>query len=231
MRYPLDRSVPVLLLFLITMYVDSAGRATRFVRTFFKATHWASLNIMISQTDCDEEPHDMGERTMEIQLPVPRHDDQPQKDKEPKSATSLPTLKSGTPNSTNHSSPNSQPLQKLKVQKNFGDKDIFFAIKWTCGILTVAASIVFGIWAPLSYEATISDNDTDNAIVSVLSDAKDLASTANIIALNALETASEQSEVVGALYNTIGLMGQLAVMEFCYGQQVRCRCLKGSLLW
>ncbi|KAM0802606.1 hypothetical protein BDR22DRAFT_887400 [Usnea florida] len=120
-------------------------------------------------------------------------------------------------------------LRKMKKKSNnlkysnskffFHDKDIFFAIKWTCGILTVAASVVFDIWAPLSYEATISDNDTDNAIVSVLSNAKDLASTANIIASNALDTASAQQEVVGSLYGTTGLMGQLAVMDFCYAQQ------------
>ena len=175
----------------------------------------------------------MGERTMEIQLPVPHSDDQPQKDKETISAISLPSSKPGTPNSTNHStaSPINQPLHTLKLQKNFRDKDIFFAIKWTCGILTVAASIVFGIWAPLSYEATISDNDTDNAIVSVLSNARDLASTANIIASNALDIASAQHDAVGSLYITIGLMGQLAVMEFCYGQQVRCRSLKGSFFF
>ena len=174
----------------------------------------------------------MGGRAVGIQLPVPRCDDQPQKDKETISAFSLPSPRPGTPKSTNHTiaSPNDQPLQILKPQKDFRDKDIFFAIKWTCGILTVAASIVFGIWAPLSYEA-FSDNDTDDAIASVLSNAKDLASTANIIASNALDTASAQHEIVGSLYSTIGLMGQLAVMEFCYGQQVRCRCLKGSLLW
>ena len=188
---------------------------------------------MISETDCDEEPQALGLSIMEIQLPVPRHDDQSQKDKETISTISLPSPKAGTPKSTNHSiaSPNSRPLQTLKPQKDFRDKDIFFAIKWTCGILTVAASIVFGIWAPLSYEATISDNDTDDAIASVLSNAKDLASTANIIASNALDTANAQHEVVGSLYSTIGLMGQLAVMEFCYGQQVGCRYLKGSLLW
>ena len=170
---------------------------------------------------------------MKIQLPVPHHDDPPQDGKGTISAISLPSPKPGTPKSTNHSiaSPISHPPQILKVPKTFRDKDIFFAIKWTCGILTVAASIVFGIWAPLSYEATISDNDTDNAIVSVLSNARDLASTANIVASNALDTASAQHEVMGSLYSTIGLMGQLAVMEFCYGQQVRCRCLEGSLLW
>ena len=188
---------------------------------------------MISETDCDEQPQEMGERTKELRQPVPHHVDPAQDGKETITAISLPSPKPATPKSTNHSiaSPISQPPQILKLQKNFCDKDIFFAIKWTCSILTVAASIIFGIWAPLSYEATISDNDTDNAIVSVLSNAKDLASTANIIASNALDTASAQQDVVGSLYSTIGLMGQLAVMEFCYGQQVRCRCLKGSLLW
>lgn len=108
-----------------------------------------------------------------------------------------------------------------KRPKDFRDKDIYFAIKWACGILTVAASIVFGIWAPLSYEATLSDNDTQDAMVSVLSDARDLASTANVIASDALVAASAQREAMGGLYGTIGLMGRLAVVEFCYGQQVR----------
>ena len=187
---------------------------------------------MISETDCDEEPQKMGERTMEIPLPVPHYGDQPQKDKEIISTISLPSP-ARSPKSTDHSiaSPQNQPIQILKRQKNFRDKDIIFAIKWTCGILTVVASIVFGIWAPLSYEATISDNDTDNDIVSILSNAKGLASTANIMASNALDTASAQHEMVGSPYSTIGLMGQLAVVEFCYGQQVRCRSLKRSLLW
>ena len=114
-----------------------------------------------------------------------------------------------------------QPLYTPKRQKDFRDKDIYFAIKWACGILTVAASIVFGIWAPLSYEATLSDNDTQDAMVSVLSDARDLASTANVIASDALVAASAQREAMEGLYSTIGLMGRLAVAEFCYGQQVR----------
>ena len=68
-------------------------------------------------------------------------------------------------------------------------------------------------------------------MVSVLSNPKDLTSTDNIIAANALDTASAQQEVVGSLYGTIGLMGQLAVLDFCYAQQVRRRCLEGCLFW
>lgn len=43
-------------------------------------------------------------------------------------------------------------------------KLINFMFKWTVGILTVAASIVFGIWAPLSYHATISGNNDNNQV-------------------------------------------------------------------
>lgn len=111
----------------------------------------------------------------------------------------------------------SSPKRRRKI-KPWGDGDIYFGVKWACGILTVAASIVFGIWAPLSYEATVSDNETQNAMLGVLSSAQELAATANVIASRALDTASGQR---GALESTIGLMGRLAVLEFCYGQQVR----------
>lgn len=120
--------------------------------------------------------------------------------------------------------PKIQPLSTVTRQNDFRDKDINFAIKWACGILTVAASIVFGIWGPLSYEANISDNDTQDIMVTVRSNAKDLTSTANIVAANAFNTARAQHEAGGSLYSTIGIMGQLAVLEFCNGKQTLSVC-------
>ena len=171
----------------------------------------------------DDGPQEPRERTLEMSLPSSQNDDKSQEVKKTVSEISLPSPQPMTPNRANRPivTPKNPPLYTLKRQKDFRDRDIYFAIKWACGILTVAASIVFGIWAPLSYEATIADNDTQNSMVTVLSNAKDLASTANIIASNALDTASAQRDAMASLYSTIGLMGQLAVMEFCYGQQVR----------
>lgn len=164
----------------------------------------------------DERPGKRSEETLDVPQ---EYDDEPHQIKEIKSEISP---SSTTPNQMNPpiSPSENQILHTSKRQRSIRDKDIYFAIKWACGILTVAASVVFGIWAPLSYEATISDNDTQNTMVAVLSNAKNLASTANVIASNALDTASAQHEAIGSLYSTIGLMGQLAVMEFCYGQQV-----------
>ncbi|KAL9067866.1 MAG: hypothetical protein Q9161_006590 [Pseudevernia consocians] len=181
---------------------------------------------MDPETEHGEEFQEIGERSLEISLPSTHHDDKPQDSREIISKISLPSPQALHPNRASQPlvPPNHQPFYTPKHQKDFLDKDIYFAIKWACGILTVAASIIFGIWAPLSYEATIADNDTQDSMVSVLSNAKDLASTANIIASNALDTASAQHEAIRSLYSTIGLMGQLAVMEFCYAQQTLSVC-------
>ena len=76
------------------------------------------------------------------------------------------------------------------------DKAITFVIKWVGGILTLAASIVFGIWAPLSYKATITGNNSNDevqsSLMSVMSNVGDMASTANSVASIALRTASAQ---------------------------------------
>ena len=43
------------------------------------------------------------------------------------------------------------------------DSLIFSIFKWACTVLTVAASLVFGIWAPLSYRAAIDNNGGQSA--------------------------------------------------------------------
>lgn len=160
------------------------------------------------------------------QHPSPAYEDKPPK-LENLVPETTPTAPPTTPSASNKPSiivtttttttTPSSPKRCRKI-KPWGDGDIYFGVKWACGILTVAASIVFGIWAPLSYEATVSDNETQNAMLGVLSSAQELAATANVIASRALDTASGQR---GALESTIELMGRLAVLEFCYGQQVR----------
>ena len=171
------------------------------------------------ETEYDEAAKEKKIRTLEVSLPSPEYVENPQEINQIISEISLPSPLPMNPNTASQTiAPlNNQQLYTIKRQNVFRDKDIFFAIKWACGILTVAASIVFGIWAPLSYEATLSDNDTQNSIASVLSNATDLASTANIIASDA---ASAQHEAMALLHSTIGLMAQLAVMQFCHGQQV-----------
>ena len=182
-----------------------------------------------TKTKYDEETQEPREETLAMSLLSPQ--DKPQKIKQIIPETSLPSPPPKTPNTATTQplvSPTNQPLYTPKRPQDFRHQDIYFAIKWARGILTVAASIIFRIRAPLSYEATISDNDTQNIMVTVLSNAKELASTANKTASNAQDTASAQHEAMGALLSTIGLMGQqLAVMEFCHGQQVRGRLFVG----
>ena len=159
-------------------------------------------NIIDLKTEYDENDHAIRQKTVASSLPPsPLCKDKFQKTKKTVSDTLIPTTKPLTPHGASPLIVTSRDLSlnTMKRQKDIRDKDIYFAIKWACGILTVAASIVFGIWAPLSYEATISDNETQESMLSVLSNAKEMASTANIIALNALDTASVQHEAIGSL--------------------------------
>lgn len=90
--------------------------------------------------------------------------------------------------STSSSSP--APKQKLSRDKEL----INFIIQWTCGILAVAAAIVFGIWAPLSYEATASANRSNDvaqsSMVDALSRVGAMAMAANSIAMTATSIAT-----------------------------------------
>ena len=177
----------------------------------------------VNDIDHNEDPPEREDRDLKLSLPSPQCEDTQQKIQKLISEISLPTRQPLFPNRPDRPLGDStnKTFYTVKRQKDLFDRDIYFVIKWACGILTVAASIVFGIWAPLSYKATISDNEAQDSMVDILSHARDLASTANIIASNALDTASAQHAVMGSLYSTMGLMGQLAVMEFCHGQSVR----------
>lgn len=114
-------------------------------------------------------------------------------------------------------------------QKLSRDKELInFIIQWTCGILAVAAAIVFGIWAPLSYEATASANRSNDAaqssMVDALSRGRDMAMAANSIAMTATSiaksAATAQSSALLEMQNRMALMGQLAVIDFCITQSV-----------
>lgn len=116
------------------------------------------------------------------------------------------------------------PKQKLSRNKEL----INFIIQWTCGILAVAATIVFGIWAPLSYEATASANRSNDAaqssMVDVLSSVRDMGMAANSIAMTATSIATSaataQSSALIEMQNRLALMGQLAVIDFCMTHSV-----------
>jgi hypothetical protein len=52
-------------------------------------------------------------------------------------------------------------------RKDLKENPILFTVNWICVVLGVAAAIVFGIWAPLSYEATASGNRDSSTVQSV----------------------------------------------------------------
>jgi hypothetical protein len=104
------------------------------------------------------------------------------------------------------------------------DSLLSFIFNWTCTVLTVAASLVFGIWAPLSYQATINSNSGSTAAqssaVSAASLANDLALTAQNIASAAYAEAAVQGSALADVQTRIGAVGQLVLIEFCATQTV-----------
>lgn len=99
------------------------------------------------------------------------------------------------------------------------DSPILFTINWICVVLGVTAAIVFGIWAPLSYEATANGNRDSNVVQSSMISA---LSVANDVASSALSAAKAQSAALGEVQNQLGAMGQLALVDFCVTETVGC---------
>lgn len=94
---------------------------------------------------------------------------------------------------------------------------ISFTLNWICVVLTVAATIVFGIWAPLSYRATADGNRDNNEVQSSM---MQQVMTANSIASSALRSAGVQSTVLAGMQSRLDAMGQLALVDFCRTQTV-----------
>lgn len=87
-----------------------------------------------------------------------------------------------------------------------------FATTWITGVLAAAASVLFGVWAPLSYKAAADGNRDNNAMLSSLLSS---VSVANSIAQAALSTASAQASLLEDAQSWSGAMGQLALYQFC----------------
>lgn len=102
-----------------------------------------------------------------------------------------------------------------RTSKN--DNVISFSLNWICVVLTVVATIVFGIWAPLSYRATADGNRDNNLVQSSM---MQQVMTANDIASSALRAASAQSTNLASMQSRLGAMGQLAMVDFCLTQTV-----------
>jgi hypothetical protein len=86
--------------------------------------------------------------------------------------------------------------------------------KWALNVAVLAAAIVFGIWAPLSYNITLNGNSGNDASSSSMLSAVQAASS------QASAAASTQSAILDDMNSRIGAVGQLWLVNFCAAQTV-----------
>ncbi|EGE85770.1 hypothetical protein, variant [Blastomyces gilchristii SLH14081] len=99
---------------------------------------------------------------------------------------------------------------------------LIFMLRWGCAILTVAATILFGIWAPLSYQETKNANkdhdEMQRALIKSAKSANDIATSALEAAFLQLQIATAQASVIENLQTQLAAMGQVALLQFCNAQ-------------
>lgn len=158
-------------------------------------------------------------------LQSPKYNDKTQKIQEMILEISLSSLQPMDPSQAKQPTvtPNTQPLSTVAHQNDFRDKDINFAIKMSVrypnrrrlhrrrhlGALSRTkrpsqTTIPRTPWSPTSQTPKIW-----------------LRRPISSRQMHSTLQGHTQHEAVGSLYSTIGLMGQLAVLEFCNGKQVR----------
>lgn len=154
--------------------------------------------------------------------PISPNPDQSPVTMEKSPGLSVPSAQVASVKGESHNSASSAQQKKTTPPPKLlpREKAIDFTIKWTVGILTVAATIVFGIWAPLSYEATKSGNASNDQMADALHDIGTMASIANDVASSALETAIAQRSALNEMQTRVALVGQLALVDFCLTQSV-----------
>ena len=95
-------------------------------------------------------------------------------------------------------------------------------MKWAATVLAAAASVVFGIWAPLSYDMSKGNNNESNAMQTAMLES---IATANSIAQQALFTASAQAKVIQDTQAQLVAMGKLQLADYCRSYTV---CVRAS---
>ena len=99
---------------------------------------------------------------------------------------------------------------------------LIFCLDWGIKVLGVAAAVVFGIWAPLSYQATNNANTSDDAAQSSMISAAYAANSQASSALRIQSSAAvQQSIALDAMNSRIGAIGQLWLLSFCLDNTVR----------
>lgn len=97
-----------------------------------------------------------------------------------------------------------------------------FILHWGCAVLTVAATVLFGIWAPLSYqetkEANKGNDEMQRALILSAESANEIATSALLAASRQLQFATAQASAISNLQEQLAAMGQVALLQFCNAQ-------------
>ncbi|EDN05997.1 predicted protein [Histoplasma mississippiense (nom. inval.)] len=97
-----------------------------------------------------------------------------------------------------------------------------FILHWGCAVLTVAATVLFGIWAPLSYqetkEANIGNDEMQRALILSAESANEIATSALLAASRQLQFATAQASAISNLQEQLAAMGEVALLQFCNAQ-------------
>ncbi|KAF1951751.1 hypothetical protein CC80DRAFT_495898 [Byssothecium circinans] len=117
-----------------------------------------------------------------------------------------PSAQSPSPAQPN---PPSSPTTKLSnINQPLISPRTEFLLDWTLKVLSVAAAILFGIWAPISYKATEDANDDNNASQGTIFEA-----------LNSLKAqGSQNARAQSSIRTQMDAMATLRVWEFCDGK-------------
>lgn len=110
--------------------------------------------------------------------------------------------------------PSKKPATSPHRRRN---KAFLLATTWIAGVLSAAASILFGVWAPLSYKAAANGNRDNNTIQSSMLSS---LSVANSVAQVALSSADAQASLLQDMQSRLEAMGQLALIQYCASQTV-----------
>ncbi|KAG4411536.1 hypothetical protein IFR04_015326 [Cadophora malorum] len=106
---------------------------------------------------------------------------------------------------------------------------LLFWLDWVIKVLGVAAAVVFGIWAPLSFQAandaSATGDATQSSVMSAVISVNGQASSALSIQSSA---AAEQSIALDAINSRIGAIGQLSLLDFCLRNIVRKSCIQND---
>lgn len=100
--------------------------------------------------------------------------------------------------------------------------DLLFWLDWIIKVLGVAAAVVFGIWAPLTFEASNEASSSAVETQSKLLSAATIAATQASIAVSVQTSAAiQQSVALENLNSRMGAIGQLLLLDFCKENTVK----------